>query len=210
MLFLRIKHWHIDYVYMCTNNVIISNNQSKDLIVLPCTCNFPYSYYSLRIVVIFTAVIRIPHFTALMMDSERAGVLLAVILIYLHLMHNDFVWLYSRLFRRHRNVIEFVCLLPSLATRRFCMRVINRDWWQRVVCILSPNLRINTGACHVLHICHKRMRTMVRAATLWLRCLHACIFWLKSAYATYINMIMLAVIMSLIALFRSKYCVSMR
>ncbi len=62
-------------------------------------------------------------------------------------------------------------------------------------------------ACHVIHVHHGRMRTLVRAAIM---CLHACIFWLKSAYATYVNMVMLAAIMSLIALFRSKYCVYMR
>ncbi len=50
-----------------------------------------------------------------MMDSERAGVLLAVVLIYLRLMHNDFVWLYSTHFRHHKNVMEFVCLYPAVA-----------------------------------------------------------------------------------------------
>ncbi len=73
---------------------------------------------------------------------------------------------------------------------------------------INFNLRIITGARHNIHVCHKRMRTLVRVAILWLRCLHACIFRLKSAYD--VNMIMLAVIMSLIALFRSKYCVYMR
>ncbi len=49
------------------------------------------------------------------MDSERAGVftLLAAVLIYLRPMHSDFVWLYSTLFRHHRNVMEFVCLFTS-------------------------------------------------------------------------------------------------
>ncbi len=56
------------------------------------TCNFHYSYYSLRIVVnFFTAIIHITNYTAQMMDSERSGVLLAAVLIYLRLMHNDFV-----------------------------------------------------------------------------------------------------------------------
>ncbi len=45
------------------------------------------------------------------MDSERAGVLLAAILIDLRLMHNDFVWLYSTLFRRHRNVMEYAAFV---------------------------------------------------------------------------------------------------
>ncbi len=46
-----------------------------------------------------------------MIDSERAGVLLATILIYLRLMHNDFVWRYSTLFRRHRNVMEYAAFV---------------------------------------------------------------------------------------------------
>ncbi len=40
----------------------------------------------------FTAIIHIPHCTAQMMDSERAGMLLASVLIYLRLMQNYFVW----------------------------------------------------------------------------------------------------------------------
>ncbi len=151
-----------------------------------------------------------------MMDSERAGVVLAAIeWIYFCLMHNDFVWLHYTLFRHSRNVMEFVCLRCS--THCFCMRVRNRDWWKLVV--FSPecdaffptivfNLRIITGACHVIHVCHKRMRTLVRGAILRLRCLHACIFRLKSAY--YVNTIMLAAIMNLIALCRSKYCIYMK
>ncbi len=190
---------------------------SRAKLLLPFTCNFHYSYYSLRIVVIFLLpFIHISHWTAQMMDSERAGVLLAAVLIYLRLMHNDFVWLYSTLFRRHRNVMAIrLPTLPLGSTRRFWMRVRNRDWWKLVV--FSPecdaffptivsNLRIIKGACHLIHVCHTHMRTLVRAAILRLRCLHACIFWLKSAYATYVNTIMLAAIMSLIALFRSKYC----
>ncbi len=29
-------------------------------------------------------------------------------------MHNDFVWLYSTLFRCHRNLMEFVCLYAAV------------------------------------------------------------------------------------------------
>ncbi len=72
---------------------------------------------------------------------------------------------------------------------------------------IVSNLCIITGVCHVINVCQKRMRTLVRAAILRLRCLHACIFRLKSAY--YVNTIMLAAIMSLIKLFISKYCVYM-
>ncbi len=111
--------------------------------------------------------------------------------------------------------------LPSRSSRRLWMRVRNRDWWQLTLVEFSPecdaffptivsNPRIITGACHIIHVCHKRMRTLVRAAILRLRCLRACIFQLKSAYATYVNTIMLAAIMSLIALFRSNYCIYMR
>ncbi len=99
-----------------------------------------------------------------MMDSERAGVLLAAVFIYLmlRLMHNDFVWLYSTLFRRHRNVMAIrLPTLPSCSTRRFWMRVRNRDWWK--LAVFSPecdaffpaivsNLRIITGACYVIHV----------------------------------------------------------
>ncbi len=111
---------------------------------LPFTCNFHYSYYLLRIVVnFFTAIIHIPHCTAQMMDSERAGVLLAAVLIYLRLMQNTFVWLYSTLFRRHRNVMAIRLLtLPSRSTCRFWMSVRNRDWWQRVV--FSPNAMLSS------------------------------------------------------------------
>ncbi len=73
---------------------------------------------------------------------------------------------------------------------------------------IVSNLRITTGARPIIHVHHGRMRSLVRAAILRLRCLHACIFRLKSAY--YVNTIMLAAIMSLIALFKSKYCVYMR
>ncbi len=46
---------------------------SRAKLLLPFTCNFYYSYYSLRIVVNFLLpFIHIPHWTAQMMDSERA------------------------------------------------------------------------------------------------------------------------------------------
>ncbi len=93
----------------------------------------------------FTAIIHIPHCTAQMMDSERAGVLLATIYIYLRLMHST---LYSTLFRCH--VVFNICII--------------------------------TGVRYIIHVCHKHMHTLVRAAILRLRCLHACIFLLKSAY----------------------------
>ncbi len=48
---------------------------------------------------------------------------------------------------------------------------------------IVSNLRITTGARPVIHVHHERMRTLVRAAILRLRCLRACIFRLKLAYA---------------------------
>ncbi len=70
----------------------------------------------------------LPHCTAQMMDSERAGVLLAAVFIYFRLMQNTYVWLCSMLFQCHRNVMA-ICLptLPSRSARRFWMRVRNRD-----------------------------------------------------------------------------------
>ncbi len=133
-------------------------------------------------------------------------------------MHNDFVWLYSTLFWRHRNIMEFVCLYAAVAFSPFLdegkeQRLVAASCvFPRNVMLSSPpsivsNLRITAGAHPIMHAHHKRMRTLVRAAILR-RCLHACIFLLKSAY--YVNTIMLAAIMSLIALFKSKYCVNMR
>ncbi len=72
---------------------------------------------------------------------------------------------------------------------------------------IVSNLRITTGGRPVIRVHHRSMHTLVRTAILRLRCLHACIFRLKSAF---FNTIMLAAIMSLIALFKSKYCVYIR
>ncbi len=90
---------------MCMNNAIISNNQSKDLIALWCLHVTPvYMQFTLFILFakscgkVFTVIIYISHWIAQMTDSERAGVLLAAVLIYLCLMHYDFVWLYSTAF----------------------------------------------------------------------------------------------------------------
>ncbi len=154
--------------------------------------------------------------------NERAGVLLAAVLIYLHLMLNTFVWLYFMLFRRHINDGNWLALL-SCSTRGFWMRVRNRDWWQRVVfspemwCFL-PTIISNYYSNYsiLFQVPVTSFMYVTSTYTLWskrllrLRCLHVCIFRLKSAYANYINMIMLAAIVSLIALFKLKYCVYMR
>ncbi len=102
-------------------------------------------------------------------------------------MQNTFV--FSMLFCYHRNLMA-ICLptLPSCSTRRFWMRV--RDWWQRILispemrCFfttVSNNMRIIKGVCHVIHVRHKHMRSLVREEILRLRCLQACIVQLKSA-----------------------------
>ncbi len=71
---------------------------------------------------------------------------------------------------------------------------------------IVSNLRITTGVCPVIHVHHGCMHTLVRVAILWLRCLHAFIFRLKSAYVPpMLIRLCLLPIMSLIALFKSKY-----
>ncbi len=65
--------------------------------------------------------------------------LLVAVLIYLRLIHADFVWLYSTFFRFHRHVMEFVCLYAAVAFSPFLDEVKEqRDWWQRVV--FSPEM----------------------------------------------------------------------
>ncbi len=57
----------------------------------------------IRIVVhFFIAIIHIPHCTTQLWIQKEQLCLLAAV----YLMHNDFVWLYSTLFQRHRNVME--------------------------------------------------------------------------------------------------------
>ncbi len=94
---------------------------SRAKLLLPFTCNF---HYSLRTVVNFvTAIIHIPHCTAQMMDSERAGVFTGRCFNVFTSIHNDCVWLYSTLLRRQRNEIEFVCL--------HCCRVLAVSGWEQ-------------------------------------------------------------------------------
>ncbi len=159
---------------------------SRAKLLLSFTCNF---HYSLRTMVNFvTAIIHIPHCTAQIMDSERAGVFTGRCFNVFTSIHNDCVWLYSTLLRRQRNEIEFVCL--------HCCRVLAVSGWEQWLvaasCVFQKcdaffpvvsNLRITTGARPVIRVHHGRMRTLVRAAILRLRRLYACIFRLKSAYA---------------------------
>ncbi len=77
---------------------------------LPFTFNFHYSYYSLGIVVNFLLpLFTYPTAQHKWWTQKEQSVLLATVLIYLPLMQNTFVWLYSMLFRCHRRW-QFVCL----------------------------------------------------------------------------------------------------
>ncbi len=116
---------------------------SRAKLLLPFTCNFHYSYYLLRILV---------NCTAQMMDSERAGVLLAAVLIDLRLMHNDFVWLYSTLFRRHRHVMEFVCLYAAVT---FYSPFLDEGKEQRLVaasCVFPRNAMLSSPPSFLISV----------------------------------------------------------
>ncbi len=95
---------------------------------LPFTCNF---YYSLRILVIFLLpLFHIPHCTAQIMDSERAGVLLAAVTS--NAKHFCMV-VFHAFFAQHRNYgNSFAFYSPFLDEG-------NRDWRQRVV--FFPEMR---------------------------------------------------------------------
>ncbi len=126
----------------------------------------------------------------------------------------------SMLFRRHRNVMEFVCLYTAVTSRscRFWMKVRNRDWWQRVV--FSPEMRsflplhrflsAYYNRCTSRHSCTSRAYAhFSRSGNTAIKVFTACIFRLKSV-CHYVNTIMFAAIMSFITLFKSKYCTYMR
>ncbi len=75
---------------------------SQAKFLLPFTCNFQFP------IIIFL----LPLFTYLIAQhkwwtQKEQVFLLVTVLIYLCLMHNDFVWLYCMLFQCHRNVMEF-------------------------------------------------------------------------------------------------------
>ncbi len=92
---------------------------SRAKLLLPFTCNFHYSSYSPRIVVIFYCHYSHTPRQHKWWTQKEQVCLLAAVLISLRLMHNDFVWLYSTLFRHHRNVMEFVCLYAAVAFSPF-------------------------------------------------------------------------------------------
>ncbi len=98
---------------------------SRAMLLLPFTCNFHYSYYSLRIVVhFFIAIIHIPHCTAQLWIQKEQVCLLAAV----YLMHNHFVWLYSTLFQRHRNVMETNECIYNICVIIYNIIYINRTW----------------------------------------------------------------------------------
>ncbi len=69
--------------------------------------------------------------------------LLAAVLIYLRLMHNDCIWLYCTLFRHHRNVMEFVRLYAAVAFSPF----LDEGKEQRLAaasCVFSRNATLSS------------------------------------------------------------------
>ncbi len=117
-----------DYVTMRTNNSIISNHQSKDLIALWCLqCHEQNSYSHLDAIsnacnfyfYFFMQLFTYHHCAAQLWTQKEQVCLQATVLIYLRLMHNEFVWLYCTLFWRHRNVMEFVCLYVAITFSPF-------------------------------------------------------------------------------------------
>ncbi len=64
---------------------------------------------------------------------------------------------------------------------------------------IVSNVHITAGACLVTHVRHEHILNLVKVAIKF-----TCPYILVS-YATYVNMNILAAIMSLIALFRAKY-----
>ncbi len=139
---------------------------SRAKLLLPFTCNFHYSYYLLRILV---------NCTAQMMDSERAGALLAAILIDLRLMHNDFVWLYSTLFRRHRNVMEFVCLYAALT---FYSPFLDEGKEQRLVaasCVFPRNAMLSSPPSFLISVLQVRVTSFMYVTS-------SCALWSERQY----------------------------
>ncbi len=136
-------------------------------LLLPFTCNF---HYSQRIVVIFfTAIIHMPHRTAQMIDSEEQVCLLADVLIYLRLMHNDFVCLYFTLVRAP-NVMEFVWLYAAVVYSLF----MDEGKEQRLVaasCVFPRNAMLSSPLsfliCALLQVRTPSFVYFTGACTLW-------------------------------------------
>ncbi len=90
----------------------------------------------------------------------------------------------------------------SIYTVCVCIYIyINTQKCDAFIAAIVSNVRITAGACLVTHVRHEHMRNLVKAAIKF-TCLYISI-----SNATYVNMNLLAAIMSLIALFRAKYCI---
>ncbi len=144
---------------------------SRAKLLLPFTCNFHYSSYSLRIVVIFLLpLFTYPTSQHKWWTQKEQVCLLAAVLIYLRLMHNDFVWLYSTLFRHHRNVMEFVCLYAAVAFSPF----LDEGKEQRLVaasCVFPRNAMLSSPPsflnCVLLQVRVPSFMYITSACTLW-------------------------------------------
>ncbi len=187
------------------------------------TCHERNSYFRLHAISNFRGSnnFLMPLFTYIIAQhkwwaKKEQVCLLATVIIYLRLMHNDFVWLYCTLFRRHRNVMEFVCLYAAISFSPF----LDEGKEQRLVaasCVFPRNVMLSSLSlppsfliCVLLQVrvlsfmyITGAWRTLVRAAILQLMFLHACIFRLKSAMLIRLCMLRLW-------LFKSKYCFYMR
>ncbi len=130
---------------------------SRAKLLLPFTCNF---HYSLRTVVNFvTAIIHIPHCTAQIMDSERAGVFTGRCFNVFTSIHNDCVWLYSTLYGANEmrsNLFAYtaVTFLPFLDDGKEQGLVAASCVFQKCDAFFPvvSNLRITTGARPVIRV----------------------------------------------------------
>ncbi len=127
-------------------------------------------------VIFFTAIISIPHFTAQLMDSERAGVFTGCCfnLFRSNLMHNDFVWLYSTLFRRHRNLFAYTLLSRS-------HRFLDEGKEQRLVaasCVFPRNAMLSSPPLFLICV-------LIRGVTIRVSCIRGrpiCVFQGRCRY----------------------------
>ncbi len=162
---------------MRTNNAIISNNQSKDLIalwcvqvktraklLLPFTCNFHYSY-SLRIVVIFFHF----HYSHTTLHStNRAGVITGRCF---NLITSNAYWFCIAVFHAFSapNVMEFVCLYAAVAFSPF----LDEGKEQRLVesCVFRRNAMVSSPPsfliCVLLQVDVPSFVYITGACTLW-------------------------------------------
>ncbi len=174
--------------------------KTRAKLLLSFTCNFHYSYL-LRIVVIFFHF----HYSHTTLHSTNDGLRKSRCVITgrcFNLFTSNAYWFCMAVFHAFSapNVMEFVCLYEVVAFSPF----LDEGKEQRLVesCVfpqkcngffpsIVSNLRITTGARPVIRVHHRSMHTLVRTAILRLRCLHACIFRLKSAGFFFIRLCLL-------------------